>query len=110
MPLVCGMEKFGAKLRDLRIQRRMTLAEVGDIVKVSRSAVNQWELGLTTPDLAKLAELSRFFGVSIAEITGTPGDASSIDVELRLLDEATAHILRESFLASIRAMKPPKKL
>lgn len=105
-----GMERFGARLRELRLLRRMTLQELGDMFGLTKQAVSQWERGVSVPDLAKLSELARFFDVSIADLTGTPPSAASIDDELRTLDPATAHVLRESFLASIRALKPLKKL
>lgn len=103
------MERFGAQVRELRLKRRMTLQELGDMFGLSKQAVSQWERGVSVPDLAKMAELARFFNVSIAELTGTPNAKTSIDDELRALDDATAHILRESFLSTIRAMKAPKK-
>ncbi len=110
MVLKGAMERFGATLRDLRIKRRMTQQELADMFGMTKQAVYQWEKGISVPDLAKLSELSRFFDISIAELTGTPNASASIDSELRTLDDATAHVLRESFLKTIQALKAPKKL
>lgn len=103
------MKELGGRIRELRIRRRMTLEELGGIVGLSKQAVSQWERGVSVPDLTKLAELSRFFDVSIGELTGTPADKTSIDEELNQLDPTTAHVLRQAFHASIRALKTPKK-
>ena len=103
------MERFGTKLRELRVARGMTLEEVGTIVAVTKSAVGQWEKGKTIPELPKLIELARFFRVSLSEMTGEPQRDTSIDAELRLLTPETAEILRQSFLASIDRMKSQKK-
>lgn len=65
------MKELGVRIKELRIRRRMTLEELGGIVGLSKQAVSQWERGVSVPDLAKLAELSRFFDVSISELTGT---------------------------------------
>lgn len=104
-----AMERFAATIHALRIKRGMTLEELGGVVGVSKSAVGQWEKSKTVPDLPKLVELARFFGVSLAEMTGDTSQEQSIDAELRELDEATALILRKSFLASIQSMKDNRK-
>lgn len=103
------MNRFGTKLRELRLARGMTLEEVGDVVSVTKSAVGQWEKGRTVPELPKLIELARFFRTTLAEMTGNTEQEASIDSELRLLDPDTAEILRQSFLASIERMKSQKK-
>ncbi len=103
------MQKFGAKLRELRIAKRMSQAEIGDILGVTRAAVQQWERDATVPTLANLNELARFFGVSFAELMGAPSDEDSVDAELRQLPDDMATLLRDSFLTTIRTMKATKK-
>ncbi len=86
----------------------MTLEEVGNLIGVTKSSVSQWERGETIPYLPKLVELARFFGQPLGDITGQESAEVSIDGELKMLDEVTAHILRKSFLASIKEMKTLK--
>lgn len=88
----------------------MTQQELADMFGMTKQAVYSWEKGVSVPDLAKLSELARFFDISIVELTGTPPAEASIDDELRTLEPATAHVLRESFRATIQALKPPKKI
>lgn len=88
----------------------MSQAELGDVVGVTRAAVQQWEKGTSTPTLAKLSELARFFDISLASLMGAPEEHDSIDAELRELPQDVANLLKKSFLTTIRTMKPPKKI
>lgn len=104
------MKRFPEQLSALRIAKRMSQAELGDILGVSRAAVSEWENGKSVPRLDKLAEISRFFGASLSELSGTPGDDASVDAALRILPEDMQGVLRKSFLDTIAALGPSKKL
>ena len=104
------MKDFPARLVELRKEKRMSQAKLGDLLGVSRAAVSEWEKGKSIPRLDKLAEISRFFGVSLSELSGTPGDDVSVDAELRRLPDDMQQILRKSFLDTIAGLAPPKKL
>ena len=49
--------EFQEKLMYLRKERGWSQEELGDKVSVTRQTVSKWELGQTTPELAKLIEL-----------------------------------------------------
>jgi transcriptional regulator with XRE-family HTH domain len=104
-----AMKSFPEKLKQLRQAKKMSQAEVGDLVGVTRSAVQQWEKAKTIPDLEKLFELARFFDISIPEFTGADPVDKSIDQELRELPDAVQMILRASFHETIKQFKPPQK-
>lgn len=104
-----AMKSFPDNLKRLRQAKKMSQAEVGDLVGVTRSAVQQWEKGDTVPALEKLFELARFFDISIAEFTGADPIDKSIDQELRELPDDTRMILRASFLETIKQFKPRQK-
>jgi transcriptional regulator with XRE-family HTH domain len=104
------MSRFAQKIKELRSAKRMSQAELGDIVGVTRAAVQQWERGTTTPSLENLSILARFFDISLAQLLGTPDENESVDAELRELPSDVAAILKQSFLTTIRTMKPPKKI
>lgn len=87
----------------------MSQAELGDVLGVTRAAVQQWEKGVNTPTLSNLTELARFFDISLADLMGAPAAQDSVDAELRELPEDVATLLKQSFLTTIRTMKPPKK-
>lgn len=45
-----GMNEIGRLIRKARKDKRLTLEELAQRIGVSRSAVNQWELGTSTPE------------------------------------------------------------
>lgn len=68
-------QAFGHRLRDLRLQRRLSQRAVGDAVGVSASAVGQWEIGATSPGHDKAVALEDLFGCP-DELAGLLGYAS----------------------------------
>lgn len=60
---------IGNKIRDLRVARNLTQAELGKVVGVSMQAVSKWERG-GLPDIGVLITLADFFHVSLDEMLG----------------------------------------
>lgn len=56
---------FAEKVYKLRQKEKMTQEEFAERFGVSRQAVQKWENGTSLPELAKLIELSKYFGISI---------------------------------------------
>lgn len=61
---------FNEKLTELRKAKGWSQEQLGETVNVSRQTVSKWELGLTTPEMEKLIELSEIFGITIDELVG----------------------------------------
>ena len=61
---------FAEHLMTLRRQRGWSQEELGNQVGVTRQTVSKWEMGQSTPELEKLVELSRLFGMSIDQLVG----------------------------------------
>ena len=64
---------FAEHLMSLRRQRGWSQEELGNQVGVTRQTVSKWEMGQSTPELEKLVELSRLFGMSIDRLVGLEG-------------------------------------
>ena len=60
---------IGNKIRDLRVSRNLTQAELGQIVGVSMQAVSKWERG-GLPDIGVLIVLADYFQISLDEMLG----------------------------------------
>lgn len=58
----------GQRIKALRLQKNMTLQQVGDAFGITRSAVGSWERGDTRPDPDKLMRLAKLFGTSVEHI------------------------------------------
>ncbi len=61
---------FAEHLMALRKQRGWSQEELGSQIGVTRQTVSKWEMGQSTPELEKLVELSRLFGMSIDQLVG----------------------------------------
>lgn len=61
---------FGERLIKLRRAKGLSQEALGDMVGVTRQTVSKWERGDSTPELEKLVELARVFGVSLDELAG----------------------------------------
>lgn len=61
---------FNEKLIELRRSKGISQEQLGNELDVTRQTVSKWELGLTTPEMNKLIELSRLFDISIDELVG----------------------------------------
>ena len=60
--------KFNEKLIKLRKENGMSQEQLGFELNVTRQTVSKWELGISTPEMDKLVELSKLFGVSVDEL------------------------------------------
>ena len=59
---------FGAYVRALRSQNRMTQAQLADKLNVTDKAVSKWERGLSYPDIALFPKLADVLGVNVNDL------------------------------------------
>lgn len=59
-------------LLELRTQKGLTQEDLAEKVYVTRQAVSRWENGETVPNTDTLKVLSKFYGVSINTLLGSP--------------------------------------
>lgn len=60
---------FSERLIKLRKENGLSQEELGYKLNVTRQTVSKWELGQTTPEMSKLVEMSKLFGVTLDELT-----------------------------------------
>ena len=87
------------KMFQLRKKNGWTQEELAERMNVSRQAVSKWESGQTVPDLDKILQLSRLFGVSTdyllkdeIEEEEAVEDVSDHTVKRVTVDEANAYL------------------
>ena len=61
-------EKSGKLIRKLRLERKMTQAQLAQKLNVSDKAVSKWERGQGYPDVSLIGELSEFLGVNVERL------------------------------------------
>jgi transcriptional regulator with XRE-family HTH domain len=71
--------KFGARLRELRKKRGMSLAQVAQGAALSRSFISQVESDQTTPSIASIKRICDVLGASLAQLFDDETDTDSAD-------------------------------
>lgn len=62
-------QRFGARLRALRLERKLTQREVAEAVGLAPATYNQWERAVVAVPLAEAGRLAKFFECPLAELT-----------------------------------------
>ncbi len=62
------MVKMGSFLAELRKERSLTQAELGERLGVSNKTISRWETGTYMPPVEMLSELSDIYGLTINEL------------------------------------------
>lgn len=71
--------KFNEKLIKLRKEKGLSQEELGYKLNVTRQTVSKWELGQTTPEMDKLVEIGKVFGISLDELTSETEANDEVD-------------------------------
>ncbi len=61
---------FNKRLKELRIEHNLSQDKLATEVKLSQSAINNWELGKRTPNANAIVTLARYFGVTTDYLLG----------------------------------------
>ena len=81
--------ELDARIRTLRKERGLSQEALAQALEVSRQAVTKWEDGSSLPSTANLFALSGFFGVPLAELTGTPDGNAPASISEKTRDKRT---------------------
>ncbi|MBQ7098908.1 MAG: helix-turn-helix transcriptional regulator [Oscillospiraceae bacterium] len=60
--------EFGKRLYELRKKAGLSQEELAEVLDVTRQTVSKWEVGDSTPDMAKLIAMGAFFGICLDEL------------------------------------------
>jgi transcriptional regulator with XRE-family HTH domain len=69
----------GKKIRNYRLEKKISQLELSTKLLVSRQTISNWENGRTKPDMENLILLSKFFNVPLEEFLSE--DISEIDTQ-----------------------------
>lgn len=58
------------RLKELRKERGVSQADIGKLFRITRQAVQRWEVGKSEPNIFQLLGLANYFGVSIDYLLG----------------------------------------
>lgn len=71
----------GLRIREMRLSRGLTMAELAARIGVSQPAISQWESGREKPGRDSLQKLASAFDVSLDELCGAPTASPSLRQE-----------------------------
>lgn len=84
--------KIADRIKYLRDKVGMTQTDLAKRLGISRSAVNSWEMSLSTPSLSNIVEMTKIFHVS-ADFLLASNDKMTVDIS-DLSNEEREVILR----------------
>lgn len=64
------MKVFSKKLKELRIEKQLSLNEWSKIIGFAKSTVTEWETKENEPNYDTLIKISKFFNVSVDYLLG----------------------------------------
>ncbi|KIL71902.1 helix-turn-helix domain-containing protein [Pseudobacillus badius] len=72
------MSIFAERLKDLRLQKKLSLIELSQKVNLSRDALEAYEQGKRIPDISQVSKLTDFFKVSLCYLIGKVDNPTEI--------------------------------
>lgn len=88
--------QIGMVIRKYRKAKNLTQEELARRLNVSPPAVNKWERGVTSPDVALLAPLARLLGISCDELLNFREELSQAEIK-SLTQEAQQRLEQADF-------------
>lgn len=79
------MMKFQESLKQLRIEKGLTQAELADALKISRSTIGMYEQGKRKPDFETLEVIADYFNVKMSVLLD--GEQSDCDLYLQCYNQ-----------------------
>ena len=74
---------IGAKIKELRREKKVTQEELAEYLHISSQAISKWETGASSPDIDMLPKLAIFFGTSLDHLLDF--DQSQVDAAVEAL-------------------------
>ena len=88
------------RIKMLRENKQLSQSDLSKRLGITRSSINAWEMGISTPSTTYLVELSQIFPVSIDYLLGLDKnvslDITGLDTEqVRILTDLAEHFRKE---------------
>lgn len=88
------------RIKMLRENKQLSQSDLSKRLGITRSSINAWEMGISTPSTTYLVELSQIFHVSIDYLLGLDKnvslDITGLDTEqVRILTDLAEHFRKK---------------
>ena len=74
-----NLDSFSVFFREQREQNKLTQKEVAKLLNVTNSSVSKWERGLSLPEISKIDEIAKIFGISTSEVINCQINKNNMD-------------------------------
>ena len=61
---------FKERLKEMRIEKKLSQKELAEALSVSQRSISSWETGFRQPDFETLEKIAKYFGVSADYLLG----------------------------------------
>lgn len=78
------MINISKRIKELRIENKLTQAELADKLFVSDKTISSWEAGRTEPDLNMLSDICKALNVNFFSLVGNEYNTNNIEIELKI--------------------------
>lgn len=85
--------KFQESLKQLRIEKGLTQAELADALKISRSTIGMYEQGKRKPDFETLEVIADYFNVKMSVLLD--GEQSDCDLYLQCYNQRAYNMVQK---------------
>jgi len=93
------------RIRELRLQKNLTQAQVAERLGITKNAVNSWEKSASSPTLKNIAELAGILGVSTDYLLGVK---RGVTLDISDLDDLQCEAI-QSLKSSFEKMNMKRK-
>lgn len=97
--------KFSENLIRLRKQKGLSQEDLANQLDVSRQTVSKWELGVTTPEMEKLVQMSKIFGITVDDLISK----EEVTADTTSTTKTTTSYTASSYASSSQATHPKMK-
>lgn len=91
---------IGENIKRIRIQRGLTQAELGFLLKISESTVRGYELGIRNPKPSKLEAIAKVLSVNVEVLKNPDFDNNSAMHRLFQFRHITVHLIDQETSSS----------
>lgn len=76
-----NQQKIGQFLKKMRNEKKLTQAELAEMLGVTNRSISRWENGATMPDFDLLIELAKYYEVEVGEILDGERKTDNMDAK-----------------------------
>jgi transcriptional regulator with XRE-family HTH domain len=99
-----SQKMVGARLRQFREQRKVSLRKLAELTEFSPSFISQVENGQASPSIGSLERIAGALGITLGEFFTAPGQAGDADLVVR--SKSRSQITSSWSIAQIEALGP----